>query len=249
MSDGIILLDLETTGPDPENDRIVQLGLGVGMPGTVEPRGGSVLVDPGMPIDPEATEVHGISDEDVAGEPPFGVVAKRVQEVLIENDYLVTYSGRTFDVPILDRELRRFGHAGVDASGIREIDLYAVWCALEPRNLETAARRFGGDPDFDPHDAWEDARILGNVMDGLIEAFSDQIDSDDRLDALADLTTPEDAVDRYGYFKLNDDGIVCFDFSDHAGDPVHEHPGMVDWMLGKDFPEEVLQIARDEVGR
>lgn len=246
----VVSLDLETTGPDPESDWIVQIGLGVGpfVPGG-KPKGGAILVNPGKPISPEATEVHGITDEDVAEAVTFGHIASRVQGVLAENEYLLTYSGRTFDVPILDRELKRYGFPGVEAAGIREIDLYEVWKALEPRNLATAAKRFGGDPDFDAHDAWEDARILFSILQGMDTAFMDRDTdgADSALEEFAGLTTPEDAVDRYGYFRRREDGVVVFDFSDHRGEPVHEKPGMVEWMLGRDFPEEVLTIAQQQL--
>src|SRR5690606_5341836 len=66
----LVFLDLETTGLSPAHDRIVELAII-----KVTPQG-DVLervrrFDPGCPIPPEATAVHGIGDDDVRGEPPF----------------------------------------------------------------------------------------------------------------------------------------------------------------------------------
>ena len=67
-------VDLETTGTDLRADRVVEVGVV-----RVDP-GGRVrvlqqLVNPLRPIPPPATAVHGLGDRDVAGSPPFGVVA------------------------------------------------------------------------------------------------------------------------------------------------------------------------------
>jgi len=68
-----VVLDTETTGRDPATDRIIELGLAAftfdretGEP--VEILGTyNSLEDPGIPIDPAATRVNGITDEMVKG--------------------------------------------------------------------------------------------------------------------------------------------------------------------------------------
>lgn len=61
----VVVWDVETTGLDPERDRVVEMAavlfLGDEIRGVV-----AGVVDPGRPIPPEATEIHGISDEMVA---------------------------------------------------------------------------------------------------------------------------------------------------------------------------------------
>lgn len=53
--------DTETTGPDPVNDRIVTAAFIVRAPG-IEDRVFTWLINPGIPIPAEATEVHKITD-------------------------------------------------------------------------------------------------------------------------------------------------------------------------------------------
>src|SRR5690606_29949165 len=67
--------DLEATGTDPWHDRIIEIALF-----RTDGRGYSTLVNPHRPIPPEATAVHGITDEDVADAPGFWAIAMEVQD-------------------------------------------------------------------------------------------------------------------------------------------------------------------------
>ena len=71
----IVFFDLETTGIDPENDRIVEIScLRVSPDGQREAK--TRLINPERPIPPEATAIHKITDDDVRDAPPFRLVAK-----------------------------------------------------------------------------------------------------------------------------------------------------------------------------
>jgi DNA polymerase-3 subunit epsilon len=62
----LAIIDLETTGTDPQSDRIVEIGILKVTPDSR--RCQRVLrLNPGIPIPPGATAVHGITDADVAG--------------------------------------------------------------------------------------------------------------------------------------------------------------------------------------
>ena len=71
----IASIDIEGTGVNPETDRIVQVGVSVLHPDMSRVKWSS-LVNPGIPIPPEATEIHHITDEDVKDAPPFGEIAR-----------------------------------------------------------------------------------------------------------------------------------------------------------------------------
>ncbi|MDA1004543.1 MAG: exonuclease domain-containing protein [Chloroflexi bacterium] len=64
-ADGIIAaFDIETTGLDPELDEIVQAAIViVDDAGQLLPQSWSTIVNPGRPISPESTAVHGITNE------------------------------------------------------------------------------------------------------------------------------------------------------------------------------------------
>ena len=73
-----LCFDLETVGLDPATAGVVELGLVVMQCG--EERARFVRrVNPGVPIDPKASAVNGITDADVAGCPPLGVVLEELE--------------------------------------------------------------------------------------------------------------------------------------------------------------------------
>ena len=73
----LVVFDLETTGLFPKRDRIIELGAIKVMPdGTEEER--CWLLNPGIPIPPESTAVHGIADEDVKDCPTFADKADEI---------------------------------------------------------------------------------------------------------------------------------------------------------------------------
>lgn len=65
-----VWIDTETTGTRPGVDKAVEIGICRIERGEVVGNARS-LVSPGIPIPPEATEIHGITDADVADAPPI----------------------------------------------------------------------------------------------------------------------------------------------------------------------------------
>ena len=109
-----LALDFETTGLDPARDRVVEIGAlrfaaawGEGGPSFREEGALSALVDPGMPMPPAARGIHGISDEDLAGAPPFAAVAPALL-ALCEGAVIVAHNA-LFDLSFLRAELARAG--------------------------------------------------------------------------------------------------------------------------------------------
>lgn len=99
------VVDFETTGLRPGNDRVVEVAV--------------VRVDPGQPprlvldslVNPQremaATDIHGISADDVADAPTFRELAGDVAEAI--SGCLVSAYNAYFDVPFLHAELRQTG--------------------------------------------------------------------------------------------------------------------------------------------
>lgn len=104
--------DIETTGTDPQSDRIVTAAVslaGGGLP--TESR--AWLVDPGVEIPAGATEVHGITTEQARAEgrpAPEAVeeITALLAAQLLEGVPVIAYNAR-FDLTCLDREARRHG--------------------------------------------------------------------------------------------------------------------------------------------
>lgn len=271
--------DLETTGTDPAEDKIVEITLLLYTPqwGAEKPyramRG--KVVDPEREIPESAAEVHGITTDDVRSAPPFRRVAGEVQSI-VTDALLVTYNGRRFDVPILQRELKAAGFAGLETdeeTGLisqPEIDLYRVWAHCESRNLATAVERFTDGTLEDAHSSEADAAALPDLLRGMADEFdlwrAESVpDADDpmawewslrrTMEGMAEITAPENAVDRYGKLELDEEGRICWAFGEHRGEPVAEHGergGYAEWVVhdadDPPFPEEVRAIVAAEAG-
>lgn len=217
-----LVVDLETTGLDIEKDRIVQfafVGLDKNRRFLCEL---SRNVNPEMPIDPEASAVHGISNADVAGLDPFSAHEKAIYRLLASRPILVAYN-TGFDLPILNRQLSD----GLPPCPV--LDPWDVFKAEVPHSLESAARYYGVEAGG-LHDALEDARITAKILQH--QTFLSFYYKD-----------PEDMVDWSGKLELDGDKIV-FGFGKHKGEPVANHAGYCKWMLGQEFPADTLEIIR-----
>ncbi|MEV5018812.1 3'-5' exonuclease [Streptomyces sp. NPDC053780] len=165
----LIGFDLETTGTDPREARIVTGAV-------IEVRGGEPqgrrewLADPGVEIPAEAVAVHGISNERAAAEGrPADQVADAIAAVLTDHWRtgvpVVAYNA-AFDLTLLAAELRRHGLpslrdrlGGTDPAPV--IDPYTIDRSVDryrrgKRNLEAVCREYGVPLDA-AHDATADA--------------------------------------------------------------------------------------------
>lgn len=98
----VVVIDFETTGPDPSTCAPVEVGLVRFEQGQPVARWAS-LVNPGYPIPPEASAIHGITDADVQSAPAFADVwAVAVQRGLLTRAVPCAYHA-PYDRAILHR--------------------------------------------------------------------------------------------------------------------------------------------------
>jgi DNA polymerase III epsilon subunit-like protein len=79
MTTRYAIVDVETTGFSPREDRVVEVACVVIDARLREIGTFASLVDPGRPIPPYATAVHGIRDRDVVGAPALEALAPRLR--------------------------------------------------------------------------------------------------------------------------------------------------------------------------
>ena len=116
----LIGFDLETTGVDPENDRIVTGTVIVDIPG-YELEISNWTVDPGVEIPESASQIHGVTTEHVRAHGISAAVAAWDIWDTIARQWgpevpLVIYNA-PFDLTMLDRELARHGFGGLEIRG------------------------------------------------------------------------------------------------------------------------------------
>ena len=103
----LIFFDLETTGVNITKDRIVEISYIKVFPNGQEQEK-TIRVNPGMPIPPEATAIHHITDEDVKDKPLFKDIAKDLSHVF-EGCDIAGFNSNRFDIPLLMEEFLRAG--------------------------------------------------------------------------------------------------------------------------------------------
>ena len=264
----LVVFDLETTGLDIVNDRIIQLSFIKVYPDGKEERGDH-LINPGRHIPEMITELTGIDDEKVKDAPSFKQISTTLAETFKGCDFAGFNSNR-FDVPMLAEEFLRAG-IDFDFSKCRLIDAQAIFHKMERRNLAAAYKFYCGrkmEEDFEAHRADQDTEATYRVLMGDLDMYSkEQQDEDERIlpndmDFLAEFSKQNDNVDFAGRMiwapitdkegkPLTDkDGKPqlqeVFNFGKYKDYPVAEvlkkDPGYYSWMLGADFPNNTKQV-------
>lgn len=141
LEQGFVALDLETTGLDPRVDAVVAAAA-IGVVGAEPGSGYVTLVNPGRPIPPDSTAIHGITDQMVAGAPPIDRVLDALEATCTDRP-LVGHR-IDFDLAILGRERRARGRPPLSNVAICTMRLAA---ALHPTwqdvGLDAVAARLG----------------------------------------------------------------------------------------------------------
>lgn len=165
----IAWLDAETTGTSTNQDRIVELAVGVQHPGSPEIEWKVRRLNPGVPIPPAATAVHGITDADVADCPSFADVARALFALLDPCD-LGGFGIRRFDVPLLVAEFQRAG-LQFEVRSRRLIDCLAIFFHEEPRDLSAAVRFYLSRELGDAHTAGADVAVCPEILAAQVARY------------------------------------------------------------------------------
>jgi DNA polymerase-3 subunit epsilon len=207
----LAVLDLETTGVDPTTDRIVEVAVLTLLPGGKhEPF--HQRLNPGVPIPPTASGVHGITDADVIGAPTFAAVAPELFAALHGSD-LAGFGIASFDLPLLAAEFARVG-LPFRVAGRRVIDVLALYRRCHPRDLTSAVREYLGREHADAHSAAADARATAEVLDRQVGRHA-------LPPTPAELHAALVEVDVAGRFR-RDAGQVVFAFGKYSGQSLAE---------------------------
>ncbi len=238
----IVFFDLETTGTDPATDRIVEISvLRVETDGSRSSR--TRRINPERQIPAEASAVHGIRDEDVAGEPTFGQIAKGFLDFLDGAD-LAGFNLVRFDIPLLDREFRDCG-LDLGLSDRQVVDVMTVFHRKERRDLAAAVEFYLGRSHEGAHAAESDVAATLEVLEAQLERYDDLPRDVAGLAAWCN-PSPPDAVDREGKFVWRD-GRAVLGFGRLRGRPLEDvartERDYLEWIVRSDFPADAKEIV------
>jgi DNA polymerase-3 subunit epsilon len=188
---GFAVIDVETTGFSPEDERIIEVGVVLLGPDGVETGSFSTLIDPGC--DPGPTSVHRITPSMLDGAPTFATVRPYLAET-VSGRVLVGHNLDEFDLPFLRVECARAGGPPLVPTALATVDTLAV--AQSHLELPGKARlvdccdHYGLTWD-DHHSALGDARVTAALFRAMrAELGDDVLDLAARLDAAAATSWP-----------------------------------------------------------
>ena len=171
MSNRVIILDTETTGmntsggPIYMGHRIIEIGCVEVINRKLTGNHYHVYIKPDRLVDPEAIQVHGITDAYLADKPPFRQIADDFIE-FIRGAELIAHNA-PFDVSFMDYEFSKLGLDFKTADICSITDTLAMARDIFPgkrNNLDVLCDRYGIDNSHRTlHGALLDAEILADV--------------------------------------------------------------------------------------
>ncbi len=236
----LCFFDLETTGVNVAKDRVVEISILKVFPnGNKESK--TWLVNPEMPIPPQTTAVHGITDEKVANEPTFKQLSKDIYSMIKGSD-LAGFNSDRFDIPLLAEEMLR-AEIDVDFKKHLTVDVQTIFHKMEKRNLSAAYKFYCGKDLDNAHSAEADTNATYEVLKSQIEKY-DELEND--VSKLSAFSTRRKSVDFAGFVIVDEDGEAAFNFGKHKGKKVVEvlerEPGYFSWLLNADFPRYTKKV-------
>ncbi|MBI4060863.1 MAG: 3'-5' exonuclease [Elusimicrobia bacterium] len=242
----ICVFDLEATGTNVLEDRIVDICILRREPNGEETVFSS-LVNPGVPIPPEASAIHRITDDMVRDQPRLSDLAPKILAIF-KNADISGFNAAKYDIPLLAAEFKRFGAAWPEA-GKRVVDSFTIFARKERRDLTAAYKFYCGKELSGAHRAEADVRAAAEVLWAQAERYPDLPRDVAGLEAWCNQVDPS-RVDAEGKFVWKN-GEAAFGFGNkHKGktlrDVARSDRGYVSWMIEKgNFSADVVRICRE----
>ena len=166
MSGRQVILDTETTGLDPnQGHRIIEIACVEMINRRLTKNTFHQRIHPERAIDEGATQVHGISLEDLEHEPKFAAISDAFLNYV--NGVELIIHNAPFDVGFLDHELALLSLNAIHTCCVGVIDTLKLAKELHPgqkNNLDALCKRYGVDNAHRTlHGALLDAELLAEV--------------------------------------------------------------------------------------
>lgn len=242
----LVVFDIEATGLDITNDRIIELSIL-----KITPDNNEIWYNqrfnPEIKISEEAHAVHGISDEDLKDCPLFADEASNVSEFIGDSD-LAGYNSNKFDIPMLAEEFLRV-NVDIDLKNRYAIDVQNIFHKMEQRTLVAAYKFYCNKNLENAHEAKSDVIATYEVLKAQIKRYEDLSENIEEL-AKFSANSKNEIIDFAGRIAKNEKGEAVYNFGKHKGKTLKEvnekEPGYYSWMLNNNFPLYTKKVLKAE---
>lgn len=232
----LVVFDIETTGLDKKKDEIVQFyAVRIG------PNGISKSLEfkckPNIPIPLHASNIHGITNEQVANEKPFRSYIHEIVS-LFDGAMIGGYNVFNFDLPIINRQLSEHGKIGLFKNST-VIDSFKLALLQHPKDLSSMLKVYTGEEMKNAHDASADVIATVKILVKQLER------EEDNIDQIAPRTapSPNNRVGLTDQIIFVDDKPV-FNFGKHKGKKLTDEKDYCKWILKSDFDDDIKEYIR-----
>ena len=241
----LVVFDLESTGLNITEDRIIELSYVKVYPNGQE-ESKTFRFNPEKVIPQQAIDVHHITNEMLEGEPTFKQRAHEIARVFEGSD-IAGFNSNHFDIPLLAQEMSKAG-INFDPSQHKFIDVQTIYHKREKRDLEAACIFYCGHPMENHHSAADDAKTTLEVLKAQLDHYANDAEPlKNDVDFLSQYSSHNRNVDLAGRIVYNEQKQPMFNFGKHKGKTVEEvftklDFGYYDWMMKSDFAENTKQV-------
>ncbi len=253
----LCFIDLEATGLHIMRDRIIQIALCRFHQNGDPPLRYMQMVNPGVPLSREVSDMTGITTAMLLDKPSFEDLAHEIYGLIGSSD-MAGYNSNRFDIPMLMEEFARAG-LRFTMEGRRSIDVQRIFYRMEPRTLKAAHRFYCGSEMDGAHNAMSDVEATIAVLGGQIQRYAgvDLVDGElfmaepvrPDVQSLHEFTTDAGMLDVTQKLRYNDQGAVVFNFGRYQGQELKQvfthDKDYYHWIQQKEFSVQVKEIARD----
>jgi DNA polymerase-3 subunit epsilon len=240
LKNPLVFFDVETTGLDIANDRIVEISILKVLPDGQEEQK-TFRVNPTIPIPEQVTKIHGITDADVANSPVFSDIARTLAN-FIEGCDIAGYNSIKFDIPMLAEEFLR-ASVFFDFHKRKLIDVQTIFHKMEQRTLSAAYKFYCSKEMIDAHSAAADAYATYEILQAQLDRYSNL--SND-MGQLSEFSMKTRNLDYAGRIILDEKDTPIVNFGKYKGKPVHEvlerDPGYYTWIMNGSFSLDTKRV-------
>lgn len=174
MLKNYLIVDIETTGLDPQKNKIIEIGA-IKVKAGQEPECFSQIINPQVPIPEYITELVGITDGMVQDAPELSEVMKAFLE--FAEDLPLLGHNLKFDYSFLKTAAVQCGYS-FERNGLDTLAIARKYLKeLESRKLDALCKHFGIQDD-NHHRAWNDVQVTKELYEILCDRFEGKEGSD-----------------------------------------------------------------------